>query len=88
MLGQVVVASHGYAYDAAGNRTRKTTADFAEDYRYDLLDRLTGVDRSGPSATLARFGYDPAGNRVEDAGRGRGQVDGEIARGAVAHTEL
>ncbi|MGE0452527.1 MAG: RHS repeat-associated core domain-containing protein [Vicinamibacteria bacterium] len=63
-LGQVVITSHGYAYDAAGNRTRKTTPDFVEDYRYDALDRLSGVDRSGPSATLARFGYDAAGNRV------------------------
>jgi RHS repeat-associated protein len=92
-LGQVVVTSHGYVYDPAGNRTRKTTPEFVEDYRYDALDRLSGVDRSGPSATLARFGYDDAGNRVTaQAGAGvttssydsRNQLLGAAAGGPLS----
>ena len=39
-----------YVLDAVGNRTRKTTLDWAEDYGYDELYRLVSADRSGGHA--------------------------------------
>ncbi|MCU0241158.1 MAG: RHS repeat-associated core domain-containing protein [Vicinamibacteria bacterium] len=58
------MTSFDYTYDNAGNRTRKAALDYSEDYAYDLLYRLTGVDRGGAQARRERFGYDPVGNRL------------------------
>lgn len=44
--GATVVASLEYAYDDAGNRTRKQVDALAEDYGYDALDRLRSVQRA------------------------------------------
>jgi RHS repeat-associated protein len=52
----------GYAYDRAGNRTRKTLADGSEEtYGYDGLNRLTAV--SYPSGRQVAYVYDAVGNR-------------------------
>jgi RHS repeat-associated protein len=65
-LGSAPITSFGYVLDAAGNRTRKTTLDWAEDYRYDDLYRLVSADRSAGTPSRWRFAYDPAGNRTGD----------------------
>jgi RHS repeat-associated protein len=58
------ITSFGYVVDAVGNRTRKTTLEWAEDYRYDDLYRLVSADRSGATPTRWRWAYDPVGNRT------------------------
>jgi YD repeat-containing protein len=58
------ITSFTYTYDNAGNRTRKAMLDIAEDYAYDDLYRLTGVDRSGALTRREHFGYDAVGNRL------------------------
>jgi YD repeat-containing protein len=63
-LASARVTSFDYAYDNAGNRTRKAALEYSEDYAYDLLYRLTGVDRGGAQARRERFGYDAVGNRL------------------------
>jgi RHS repeat-associated protein len=62
--GATLVASHGYTYDAVGNRTSKTAPGLTEQYGYDALDRLVRVDRPGASAERSVFTYDPVGNRT------------------------
>ena len=47
--GTTPITCFGYTYDAAGNRLTKATPDFTENYGYDPLYRLTGVDRTGAS---------------------------------------
>ncbi len=59
----VPVASHAYTYDAAGNRTSRTTLDLAESYSYDAVDRLKTVARAGHEGVDA-FAYDRVGNRL------------------------
>jgi YD repeat-containing protein len=61
-----------YTYDDAGDRTRKEQIDYTEDYAYDLLSRLTGVQRTGSSTGTRRYRYDPVGNRLGE------QVDGAV----------
>ena len=39
------ITSFSYVLDAVGNRTRKTTLDWAEDYKYDDVYRLLSADR-------------------------------------------
>jgi RHS repeat-associated protein len=51
----------GFIYDANSNRTRMTDGAGAVDYRYDDLDRLTGVARG--TDTFAYL-YDPGSNLV------------------------
>jgi RHS repeat-associated protein len=58
------ITSFGYVYDAAGNRTRKTTLDWVEDYGYDDLYRLVSTDRSAGAPSRWRFAYDAVGNRT------------------------
>jgi RHS repeat-associated protein len=65
-LGATPITSFGYVLDAAGNRTRKTTLDWAEDYRYDNVYRLVSADRSAGTPTRWRFAYDTVGNRTGD----------------------
>jgi RHS repeat-associated protein len=65
-LGSAPITSFSYVLDAAGNRARKTTLDWAEDYRYDDLDRLVSADRSAGTPSRWRFAYDAAGNRTAD----------------------
>jgi RHS repeat-associated protein len=65
-LGSTPITSFGYILDAVGNRTRKTTLDWAEDYAYDDLYRLTSADRSASTPSRWRFAYDPASNRTGD----------------------
>jgi RHS repeat-associated protein len=65
-LGSTPITSFGYVYDAVGNRTRKTTLDWAEDYRYDTVDQLASVDRSTGTPSRWRFTNDPVGNRTGD----------------------
>jgi RHS repeat-associated protein len=65
-LGSTPITSLGYVLDAVGNRTRKTTLDWAEDCGYDEVYRLVSIDRSAGAPTRWRFSYDPAGNRTGD----------------------
>jgi RHS repeat-associated protein len=65
-LGGTPITSFSYLLDAAGNRTRKTTLDWAEDYKYDETYRLMSADRSAGTPTRWRFAYDAAGNRTAD----------------------
>jgi RHS repeat-associated protein len=65
-LGATPITSFSYILDAAGNRTRKTTLDWTEDYRYDEVYRLLSADRSAGTPSRWRFAYDPAGNRTGD----------------------
>jgi RHS repeat-associated protein len=60
------ITSFSYVLDAIGNRTRKTTLDWAEDYGYDPLYRLVSADRSSGSPSRWRFAYDGVGNRTAD----------------------
>ena len=62
-LGATPITSFGYALDAVGNRTRKTTLDWIEDYTYDETYRLLSADRSSGTPARWRFAYDPVGNR-------------------------
>jgi RHS repeat-associated protein len=64
--GSTPITSFSYVLDAAGNRTRKTTLDWAEDYGYDELYRLVSADRSTGSPSRWRFAYDGVGNRTAD----------------------
>ena len=67
LKGANVVTQWGYLYDAAGNRTRKTTTDHQEDYGYDALYRLTDVHRTGAiGGKRTLYGYDPVGNRLQE----------------------
>jgi RHS repeat-associated protein len=63
-LGSTPIIDFQYLYDAAGNRTRKQQLDFTEDYSYDPLYRLTGVERTAGLTGIWHFGYDPVGNRT------------------------
>ena len=55
-----------YSYDAAGNITGiASSRDGATSYTYDALNRLTGVNSPGFSAS---YGYDAAGNRTSASG--------------------
>jgi YD repeat-containing protein len=65
-LGATPITSFSYVLDAVGNRTRKTTLDWAEDYGYDEVYRLVSADRSAGTPTRWRFSYDPVGNRTGD----------------------
>jgi RHS repeat-associated protein len=58
------ITSFSYIYDASGNRTRKQQLDYTEDYGYDALYRLTGVERTGAGGGRQLFGYDAVGNRL------------------------
>ncbi|MCX6023073.1 MAG: DNRLRE domain-containing protein, partial [Chloroflexi bacterium] len=55
----------GYAYDANGNRTGMTDGSGSVTYTYDVLNRMTAVDRvvSGVASTTT-YAYDAAGNRT------------------------
>jgi len=64
--GSTPITNFTYTLDAAGNRTRKTTLDWAEDYGYDELYRLVSAGRSGASPTRWRWAYDAVGNRTAD----------------------
>jgi RHS repeat-associated protein len=65
-LSGTPITSFSYILDSVGNRTRKTTLDWAEDYGYDEVYRLKSADRSAGTPTRWRFAYDPAGNRTGD----------------------
>jgi IS1 family transposase len=58
------ITSFSYGYDDAGNRTSKTTLDYAESYGYDDLYRLTHATRTGAGANAWVYGYDDVGNRT------------------------
>ncbi len=62
--GSTTVTSFGHTYDAAGNRTRKQQLDYNEDYAYDELSRLRGVERTGGLAGHWHYEYDGVGNRT------------------------
>jgi len=63
-LGATPITDFQYGYDAAGNRTRKQQLDYTEDYTYDPLYRLTGVERTAGLTGHWHYGYDPVGNRT------------------------
>ena len=63
-LGATTITSFGYAYDATGNRTSKTTPDLTESYGYDPLYRLTDVGRTGSQTDDTLYRYDAVGNRL------------------------
>jgi RHS repeat-associated protein len=63
-LGATPVTDFQYLYDPAGNRTRKQQLDYTEDYSYDPLYRLTGVERSAGLTGIWHYGYDVVGNRL------------------------
>jgi RHS repeat-associated protein len=66
-LGQTTITQWGYTYDAAGNRTQKSSTDHAENYTYDPLDRLTESNRTGSiGAKRWLYGYDAVGNRARE----------------------
>jgi RHS repeat-associated protein len=71
--GATAITDFQYVYDAAGNRTKKQQLDYTEDYTYDDLYRLTGVDRSAGGTGLWRYAYDAVGNRIT------GQTDNAVA---------
>jgi RHS repeat-associated protein len=75
-LGATPITSFSYVLDAVGSRTRKTTLDWTEDYRYDDVYRLVSADRSAGTPSRWRFAYDPAGNRT-------GDQTGDAAMGAT-----
>ena len=56
-------ATIGYAYDAAGNRTRMTTPWGSFIYAYDAANRLTGI--TNPQNQPFTFTYDSAGRRTQ-----------------------
>jgi RHS repeat-associated protein len=58
------ITSFSYGYDDAGNRTSKTTLDYAESYGYDDLYRLTHMTPTGAGANAWVYGYDDVGNRT------------------------
>jgi RHS repeat-associated protein len=58
------ITNFTYTYDASGNRTKKQQLDYTEDYGYDALYRLTGVERTGAGGGRQLFGYDAVGNRL------------------------
>jgi RHS repeat-associated protein len=70
------ITSFTYVLDAVGNRTRKTTLDWAEDYGYDATYRLVSADRSSGTPSRWRFAYDAVGNRTADQ-------TGDASNGAV-----
>src|SRR5262249_3639273 len=61
--GGAALQQFAYAYDPAGNRTRKTMTDLVEDYTYDDLSRLVRVSRATQQWL---FGYDAVGNRISE----------------------
>ena len=63
-LSATPITDFQYVYDAAGDRTRKQQLDYTEDYTYDPLYRLTGVERSVGLTGIWQYGYDPVGNRT------------------------
>jgi RHS repeat-associated protein len=63
-LGATAVTDFQYVYDAAGNRTRKQQLDYTEDYSYNSLYRLTGVERTAGLTGIWNYVYDSVGNRV------------------------
>jgi RHS repeat-associated protein len=62
LAGTTTIARSSYVYDAAGNRTSKTSLDYAESYVYDAIHRVTTVKRGAP--TTESYAYDLVGNRV------------------------
>jgi RHS repeat-associated protein len=67
MLGQTTITQWGYTYDAAGNRTQKSSTDHTENYSYDPLYRLTESNRTGSiGAKRWLYGYDAVGNRTRE----------------------
>jgi RHS repeat-associated protein len=64
VLGATPITSFVYGLDAAGNRTSKTTLDWAESYGYDAVNRLVTVNRSAGTPSRWRFAYDASGNRT------------------------
>ena len=63
-LGPTPITDFQYTHDNAGNRTKKQQLDYTEDYSYDPLYRLTGVERSAGLTGIWHYGYDPVGNRI------------------------
>jgi RHS repeat-associated protein len=63
-----IVSQHDYTYDGVGNRRTHTERVGATTtphrYVYDALDRLIEVRNNTSSALLARYAYDPLGNRI------------------------
>lgn len=76
-LGRLTQSKRGgvlmsFAYDAAGNRTRRTDYNGAvTNYTYDDLNRLTGVGY--PNGSAATYGYDAA-SRLTSAANAHGAV--------------
>jgi RHS repeat-associated protein len=64
--GATPITSFTYLLDVVGNRTRKTTLDWIEDYKYDDAYRLLSADRSTGTPTRFRSAYDATGNRTAD----------------------
>lgn len=64
-----ILDKYCYTYDNMGNKiaVRKERKGLPEesgnyDYRYDVLNRLTGVEKDG--MLLRRYHYDSFGNRI------------------------
>ena len=55
------ITNFAYILDAAGNRTRKTTLDWAEDYKYDDVYRLLSADRSTGTPSASGLPTTPPG---------------------------
>jgi RNA ligase len=82
-LGATPITDFQYVYDHAGNRTRKQQLDYTEDYSYDPLYRLTGVERSAgltlldpegrlpPSTIMTTLTRPHAGCRLGDCSSAR-----------------
>ena len=65
-LGATNITDFTYGYNAAGNRTSKGTIEFAENYGYDSLDRLTKADRTAGTDKKWAWAYDKVGNRLAE----------------------
>ena len=63
-VGDPILATRSYSYDANGNVLDITKPDGIHSYGYDALDRIVNDDI--PNIDAIGFGYDASGNRTSD----------------------
>jgi RHS repeat-associated protein len=68
--GSTMLDGVSYAYDAAGNRTAKTTlpGNLTYSYNYDPVYELTQATRSSDGKATEKYTYDAVGNRLTQPG--------------------